>query len=104
MLSPEDFHNNPSKVVFFGYQSVPDTWNDYNIPEAKNGTGSATYRMTIKTDSNKGRIYGLKIFTEATSYKVFANNEIVLSAGEVGNTPETSAPQYNAQVVYFYSY
>lgn len=64
--------------------NVPSHWTHYQI-NGKNvpGTGYATFRLKIKMNKSQ-RFMALKLNTLGTVYRLWLNNEIILSDGTVG--------------------
>lgn len=90
---------------------APGLWNDFEIDNEKFGSyGFGTYRTIVKIRDTR-EIYGLKMPTFATSYKLFINGKYICKNGEVGrpiyekgknNIPiETTKPQWLPQIVGF---
>lgn len=83
-----------------GYINLPGSWNGYVINDnGLPGDGYATYRLLFKTEES-GRL-GIKIPRIFTAYKLWANEELIASAGIVGKSRETMIPQYLPQVAFF---
>ncbi len=80
--------------------NVPGSWNGHILNEEKlTGKGYATYRLTINADEN-GKL-SLKIPRIFTSYKLWANKELIASAGTLGDSRDAMTPQYLPQVAFF---
>lgn len=83
-----------------GYIDVPCSWNQYRASsKEKTGDGCATYRLFFRTED--GIKLGLKIPRLFTAYKLWLNNELIASAGTVGQTKDTMVPQYLPKVALF---
>ncbi len=83
-----------------GYITVPGSWNKYIVDDnALSGDEFATYRLTFVTE--KDERLALKIPRLHTSYKLWANGEMIVSAGTVGETRDIAVPQYLPQVTFF---
>ncbi|MBU4439082.1 MAG: GGDEF domain-containing protein, partial [Firmicutes bacterium] len=82
------------------YATFPSSWNKYEISgKSIPGAGYATYRLTFITSENE--ILALKIPKVRTAYKLWANGELIATAGTVGQTRDTMVPQYLPQVASF---
>ena len=81
-------------------QHVPQVWNQYQV-NGKNlpGFGYATYRIKVKLD--KPVNLSIRMDTISTSYRLFINNELLASNGQVGTHKESFKPEYKPQVVNF---
>ncbi len=98
LLEPKDFKNSENKLnpVFV---KVPKPWTDYMNNSVKlTNKGFATYRLIInkKPDSTE-TIYGLKISTVFSNYKLFVNRVLITEVGKVGITDALSTPQFKYQ-------
>lgn len=98
LLTPSDFtKQDPLKSR--NIISVPRAWNKYKIDgQELSGNGCATYRLIIHTSGEQ--ILGLKIPRIFTSYKLWANGQLLASAGNVAVDKEQMVPQYLPQVAY----
>lgn len=101
LLSYEDFHGSESAPVADGYSRVPGAWNKHAVdgkplPEE----GYATYRLKVKTN-RPDILYGFKILTFSTAYRLMINDEIIASSGIVGTSPDTALPGYSPGTVSF---
>lgn len=98
LLTPEDF-----KAEGTGLKKelivLPRAWNKFVIDgEELTGFGYATYRLTIH--HSKEKILGIKIPRIFTAYKLWANGELIASAGKLGTNDKEMIPQYLPQVKY----
>lgn len=101
LLTEDNFSAANSVPRFDGFQKVPGVWNQYDIKgKTPGGTGYATYRLSVKTTAG-GKALGLKIRTMSTAYRIYIDGTLVASAGTVGRSADTSAPQYLPQTVSF---
>lgn len=96
LLKPKDFRNNKSlpepKLV-----KVPKSWTAYKLDEANKlpNKGFATYRLNIhKKPDTVETIYGLKVSTVFSSYKVWVNNKLIANVGKVGTSKEESKAEF----------
>lgn len=80
---------------------VPGLWNGLETGgEVIPGTGYATYRLTVLL-KGKHRSLALKVLDMSTACSLFVNRKRVYSAGEVGESPVSSKPQFNPGVIDF---
>ncbi len=97
LLNPDDFGlgSAPEKTVFI---DLPGRWNGLEVAGQKlPGQGFATFRLQIKVNP-ADEPYALRILDMATSYRIWANNQLVLSNGQVGISEMDSVPQYLPKV------
>lgn len=75
---------------------IPKSWTTYKLNGNKlPAKGFGTYRFVVTKNPDKVRtLYGLKLATIFTSYKVWANGHLIAEVGQVGRTPETSVPAF----------
>ncbi len=100
LLTYEDFQKE-KQIKPDGYIQVPSVWTNYDLNGTKlSGKGYATYRLKVKTN-NIDSLKGLKILTEATSYRLMINDNLVAENGVVGKTQETTIPEYRPEAVSF---
>lgn len=90
-LSFSDSASNPKPLLV----SIPKSWSSYSINGKKlPSAGYGTYRFSVIVNSNTTEnIFGLRVPTVFSSYKVWANGKLV---SEVGNVSESSVG-YNPQ-------
>ncbi len=80
---------------------VPGLWNGLETGgEIISGTGYATYRLTVLL-KGKHRSLALKVLDMSTTCSLFVNRQRMYSAGEVGQNPLSSKPQFNPGVIDF---
>ncbi len=102
LLEPKDFENSENTLYpIFG--KTPKGWTSYQIDNAKlPNKGYATYRLIInKKPDTTETIYGLKIFTIFSSYKLWVNNVLLTEVGKVGKTEANSIPKFKFQDIPF---
>ena len=100
LLEPEDFQGR-EKPEKSGLIPVPGTWNRFQVDGANaGGDGYATYRLTLKTGVHDN-LLGIKLPRIFTAYKLWVDDELLASAGEVGTSRESMTPQYLPQVAIF---
>lgn len=98
ILAPKDFIEF-DKIEKKNLIAIPRAWNNYIIDGEKlSGNGYATYRLLIHHSSDQ--ILGIKIPRIFTSYKLWANGELVASSGKIGTNSKDMIPQYLPQVNY----
>jgi PAS domain S-box-containing protein len=97
LLEPPDFKpgQTPDSINFI---NLPRRWNDVILNGKKlPGQGYATFRLQIKVNP-QDKHFALKTLDMATSYKMWANNNLLLSNGRVGKTRQTSTAQFLPKV------
>jgi signal transduction histidine kinase len=100
LLTYEDF-NGVKKIEPDGYLKVPSVWTNYTLNgNDLPGKGYATYRLKVKTNDIDS-IKGLKILNQSTAYRLMINDQVIAENGHVGNTKETTIPEYRPQTVSF---
>lgn len=101
LLSPDDLKNNIQSEPEF--VKIPKSWTTYTINNAKlTNEGFATYRIVIKKfPDTKRTIYGLKVSSVFSNYKLWINGELLAEAGQVGTIKNTSLPQFKYQDIPF---
>ncbi len=79
---------------------VPKTWQRVKLDSGKYCTsdGFATYRLRIRV-KNKEEMYGIKLTSVFTAYKLYVNGKYISSVGSIGKTKETSIPRYLTQEI-----
>lgn len=95
LVSPNELLNEQDKT----YIDVPSSWNRHPIKNSYTGNGYATYRLTFKLPNDGD--FALKIPRISTAYKLWVNDTLIASAGNVGESIETATPQTFSQVVFF---
>ncbi len=98
LLEPTDF-NNPSTKLNPQYVKIPKSWTTYKIDGKKlPNKGFATYRLLIhKKGDPKQSIYGLKLSTIFSSYKLWVNGELLAEVGNVDRNTESSEAAFKYQ-------
>ncbi|SET17923.1 His Kinase A (phospho-acceptor) domain-containing protein [Natronincola peptidivorans] len=98
LFTPEDFNASytpPEKELIM----LPRAWNKLVIDEGElSGDGYATYRLVIHHPEDE--ILGIKVPRIFTSYYLWANGELIASAGKVDIDRTQMVPQYLPQVKY----
>ncbi len=82
----------PSERVF-----LPGVWNARHKHPAY---GVVSYRLTLKLPPGP-EVWGLKLPSILTSYRLYINGRLSVQAGLVGLTAQESSPQYGKQLVFF---
>lgn len=101
LLGPADFRYSNGDLDLSGYLSVPNVWNDFSVDNSRlNGKGYGTYRLKVKIADEQGEL-GLKLLTMSTAYNLTVNNQKIASSGIVGDSSDTSKPEYDTQTVVF---
>jgi len=102
LLEPKDF-NDSNKNLNPDYIQFPKSWTAHKVNGKKlPNTGYATYRLVIhKSADNVKTIYGLKLSTVFSNYKLWINGSLVSEVGTVGTTKETSKPGFRYQDIPF---
>jgi len=81
---------------------VPASWSEYELDGLKLAPeGCATYRLKLKTKLDAGTYLGLYIKNISSAYKVYINDMVVASAGEVSQNPEETLVKSYPQAVFF---
>lgn len=97
LLSNIDFEQNHS-IAKTGFILVPKKWDDTTIQgETLKGMGYGTYRLKLLL---KNKIdLALKIKTIGTAYNLYINENLISKEGKVGDSPDTSIPDWNPSVI-----
>lgn len=93
LLAPNDFIN-PEKELTPVYVKIPKSWSSYTIDGEKlPSNGYGTFRFRVKVNkSQSDKVFGLKVPTIFTAYKIWVNGDIVAEAGKVGKTKKMHEP------------
>ncbi|MGE0088832.1 MAG: 7TM diverse intracellular signaling domain-containing protein [Bacteroidales bacterium] len=102
LLEPKDFISEKEAVIPT-YVKIPKSWTTYTIKNTKlSNKGYATYRIIIKKiPDSKKKIYGLKISSVFTNYKLWVNGELLTEVGAVSNIESNSKPKFKYQDIPF---
>ncbi|MCP5511408.1 MAG: hypothetical protein H7A24_05980 [Leptospiraceae bacterium] len=93
LIEPGSFPEIPK-----GFLRVPSSWTSDKSESAElSEKGYGTYRVRLKMPPH-ARLF-LKLETIGSSYRLFANGNLLLETGKVGTTKETSEPYYLSRVV-----
>jgi len=98
LLTPTQINAGKSEPT---HMAVPHAW----VRSTMDGQpmpklGLATYHVNVKTDK-KHRYLSLKIPTIGTAYRLYIDENLVSEGGIVGETPESSKPGYNPNIIIF---
>ena len=85
------------------FVSVPKSWVNYKIDGEKlPNQGYATYRLVVKKRKDVDvTIYGLKVPSVFSSYKLWVNGKLITEVGTPDTNKETAKPQFKYQDVSF---
>jgi hypothetical protein len=82
------------------YLEFPDTWNERSESH-KPGHGYATYHLRIFITSPEA--LAIELPHMYSNYKLWINNDLVASNGEVGDSEHTSVPQWVPQTIPYHA-
>ena len=102
LLEPTDFNlNNQNLEPLF--VSIPKSWTNYKIKNQKlPNQGFGTYRIQIKKLPDTYRtLYGLKISSVFSNYKLWVNGTLISEIGKVGTDRNLSSPKFKYQDIPF---
>ena len=86
LLSPEDFHTGSHEAAK-KWIELPRAWNNFELDGEKlSGSGFATFRLLITNPGDE--LLGIKIPRIFTSYRMWANGDLLASAGETATAAE----------------
>jgi hypothetical protein len=79
--------------------TLPKSWTSYTVDGKKlPALGFATYRFwVVVNSSNSQSIYGLRIPTVFSSYRVWANGKLLSEVGSVGENKSGHSPKFKHQ-------
>lgn len=81
---------------------VPAAWNQYSIAgERLSGQGHATYRLRVKTGVPAGTTLGLRVHALSSAYKLYVNEQLVATNGQVATNAQDERGEYRPQAVFF---
>lgn len=95
LIEPKDFRDS-TKAFTPHYVKIPKSWTTYKIDGKKlPNKGYATYRILIHKKADLDQtLYGLKLSSIFSSYKLWANGKLIAEVGKVGKTKESSEPAF----------
>lgn len=100
LLTPEDFRKGIPPVKT-GYFKFPSYWKNYQIKNNKiKSHGYASFRLVINT-SGSDSLYSLKIGRVFTAYKLWVNNHLLASQGQVGRSENEMVPAWMPEEIFF---
>ncbi|MCK4346792.1 MAG: GAF domain-containing protein [Bacteroidales bacterium] len=100
LLTPEDFRKEIPPVKT-GYFKFPGYWKNYQIKNNKiKSHGYASFRLVINT-SGSDSLYSLKIGRVFTAYKLWVNNHLLASQGQVGRSENEMVPAWIPLEIFF---
>jgi 7TM diverse intracellular signalling/GAF domain len=101
LLEPQDFKNENITPDLYG--KVPKPWTKYMVDSANIPyQGFATYRLVInKKADTVETIYGLKVSTVFSNYKLWVNGKFITEVGKVSTTKELTDPKFTYQDIPF---
>ncbi|MBN2435166.1 MAG: helix-turn-helix domain-containing protein [Spirochaetes bacterium] len=89
-------------VLYYLRQYVPGNWTKYvSQKEALPGRGYATYRLKVLL-GDRDDIFAFKIPIIATAYRLYLNNKLISSVGNVDDNVQGSIPAYRSLIVSFF--
>lgn len=102
LLEPQDFKDSEGKLNP-QLVKLPKSWTNYKLDSIKlPNEGFATYRLVInKKPDFAETIYGLKISSVFSNYKLWINGNLITEVGKVGITDTLSVPQFKFQDIPF---
>ncbi|MGD9475854.1 MAG: 7TM-DISM domain-containing protein, partial [Eubacteriaceae bacterium] len=96
LLEPDEISQGQESGSFY----FPSSWNKYVIDNSEvPGTGLATYHLSFL--SPESGVLGISIPKVRTAYKLYINDTLVASAGQLGTSRDSMVPQYLPQVAFF---
>ena len=99
-LKPAELARTPPPVPT-GFIHAPSIWNGYEVNgKPISGDGYATYRLQIRLGAPRKRL-ALKFLDMATAFVVYVNGQPLLTVGTPGQTPQTTKPRFEPQVIDF---
>ena len=96
LYEPKDF-SEPKSLIKPLFIKVPKSWSSQKV----NGTklpsiGYATYRLIItKQPDLQQTIYGLKVSSIFSNYKLWVNGKLITSVGTIGKSENQSNPKFS---------
>ncbi len=102
LLEPQDFKNSEGKLNP-KFVKIPKSWTNYKLDSVKlPNEGFATYRLVINKKPNSAEtIYGLKITSVFSNYKLWINGHLITEVGKVGIADTLSIPKFKYQDIPF---
>lgn len=101
LLAPSDFKGSVVETESEMF-TFPGFWADYSLNDtALPKTGYATFRLHISSVPITGHVLGLNIPKVDSSYKLWVDDQLITTVGEVGTNSLNSVPKRYPQAVYF---
>lgn len=101
LLEPKDFKNGSIRKDRF-LMKVPQSWQKGGNESTEfKAYGYATYKLTIKLNNPKEE-YSLKFTTISCAYKLWINDRLLTTVGNINNTPEKTKPCYISKLIPFH--
>ena len=97
LLKPDDFSGTtlPGMTGFF---NLPGYWNGYDSDGKRlKGNGYATFRLKVRLTPGQ-EVMALRLEDQATAYRLWVNERLVLWNGVVGKSRDTATPQYLVKI------
>ncbi|MDK2979644.1 MAG: hypothetical protein PWP52_2358 [Bacteroidales bacterium] len=96
LLEPDEISQGQESGSFY----FPSSWNKYVIDGNKiPGSGVATYHLSFS--SPESGVLGINIPKVRTAYKLYINDTLVASAGQLGTSRDSMIAQYQPQIAFF---
>ncbi|MFC2104716.1 7TM diverse intracellular signaling domain-containing protein, partial [Bacteroidota bacterium] len=102
LLKPKDFQD-PENIPIHELVQVPKSWTSYRLIDEKlPNKGFATYRLVLnKKPDTTETIYGLKISTIFSNYKLWVNGKFITEVGKVGIKDDLSVSKFKYEDIPF---
>ncbi len=102
LYEPKDFSESKALVKPI-YIKVPKSWSSQKVNGSKlPNIGFATYRLVINKQPDLQQfIYGLKVSSVFSNYKLWVNGKLVTSVGTLSKTKDQSEPRFTYQDIPF---
>jgi hypothetical protein len=97
LLEPDAIHASAQTT---DYLQFPATWNDLS-ESRRPGEGYATYHLRVFVTSPES--LAIELPHMYSNYKLWINNQLIAYNGTVGNSPESSIPQWLPQTVPYHA-
>lgn len=87
-----------------GYLRVRESWNGHIVRQKPlPGFGYATYRIKLLLNHDEKPELALMVYAQETAYKIYANGELIASAGVPGKNAAESRPEWKSLITEFQS-
>ncbi len=102
LYTPEDFRNSEA-ALNPEFVKVPKSWTSYKKDDVKYpNKGFATYRLIInKNQDSTETLYGLKVSTVFSNYKLWVNGRLLSEVGNVSTEESLAEPKFKYQDIPF---